>query len=277
MAIHKWQQLTTVNFKQLDPNNTVVLLPLGATEQHGPHLPVGADNMLASAVLRHTLELVTDLELLVLPTLWCTKSNEHMSFPGTLSLRSETMIAVIQDIAYSIARTGLRKLFLLNWHGGNTELLATVARDARLDHNLFVAVVDCLRLAAAVTPEAVGEDASFGLHAGRGETSIMLAAYPDSVRREGLREGRREGPEERGAEVGAESSSREDGWRQLLDRFDDAVSIGWKTSDLSRDGVVGNLEGASEEEGRRYLRLISEKVADALRVIAAFDDSPEGP
>lgn len=270
MAIREWQQLTTVDFKQLDPNRTVVLLPLGATEQHGPHLPVGADDMLASAVLRYTLELVADLELLVLPTLWCTKSNEHMAFPGTLSLRSETMIAVIQDIAYSIARTGLRKLFLLNWHGGNTELLATVARDARLDHNLFVAVVDALRLADDVTSAAAGEDASFGLHAGRGETSIMLAAYPDSVRREGL--------EERGTEVGAaEPSSAEEAWRQLLDRFGDAVSIGWKTSDLSRDGVVGNLEGASEEEGHRYLRLISEKVADALRVIAAFDDSPETP
>ena len=259
MAIRKWHQLTTIDFGQLDRERTVVLLPLGATEQHGPHLPVGTDDMLVAAVLRLTLKLVTDLELLVLPTLWCTKSNEHIEFPGTLTLRSDTMIAVVQDMARSIADTGLRKLVLLNWHGGNTELLATVARDVRLDHNLFVAVVDGLQLAAAVAFEATGDDASFGLHAGRGETSMMLAAFPESVRQKALMQH-------------AEDAENED-FLQLMERLDDMVTIGWTMSDLSRDGVVGNPEGATEKEGRRYLRLITEKVAEALRAIAAFDDS----
>ncbi|MGA9411979.1 MAG: creatininase family protein [Roseobacter sp.] len=120
-----WEDLSAPQFRTLE-GPVVAVLPLGATEQHGPHLPVSVDSDLIEAVLARTV--VKDITVLVLPTLKITKSGEHDRHPGTLSLSGDTLVAVLRDIAASVAQAGIDRLCLFNGHGGNTALLETVVR-----------------------------------------------------------------------------------------------------------------------------------------------------
>jgi creatinine amidohydrolase len=115
-----WSQLSTRDFKTLDPAATLAVLPLGATEQHGPHLPLGVDSTLADGIVAAALPLLpADLPALFLPTQQIGLSPEHASFPGTLTLSSETLIRLWREIGAGVARAGVRKLVLFNAHGGH--------------------------------------------------------------------------------------------------------------------------------------------------------------
>ena len=127
-----WNDIAAPVFRDL-PDDLVVILPLGATEQHGPHLPLSVDSDLTCAVLDRMWPNLTPAQnVLALPVLSVTKSNEHNRHPGTLSLGAETFLAVLRDIGASVARTGVDRMVLLNGHGGNTAVLDVIARDLRL-------------------------------------------------------------------------------------------------------------------------------------------------
>lgn len=263
MTIHEWRHLTTTDFEQLDPSQMLVLLPLGAVEQHGPHLPVGTDDLLASRVLVEVIEQIDDLELLLLPSIWCTKSNEHLNFAGTLSLSTETLRSMLHDLGSSLSRSGFRKLVLMNWHGGNTDLLVTATRDIRERFSLFVFLIDGLRLAAELKDSAADEGADFDVHAGRGETSMMLAAFPELVRREWLGHvGDKENPGRLHATLGRSDFITIEGG---------SVYLGWEAEDLSLDGVIGDPQGANAAEGDRYIKQIAARMATILSEIASFE------
>jgi len=131
--LRHWQDLTSRQFEDLDPARTVAVLPIGATEQHGPHLPVGVDAMIAQAISAQAFaELPETVPALLLPTSRIGKSNEHIDFPGTLTFSAATLGAMWFEIGESVARAGLRKLVFVNSHGGQPQVMEIVARDLRV-------------------------------------------------------------------------------------------------------------------------------------------------
>ena len=168
-----WADLTSRQFMQLrdapDVGQLVAVLPVGATEQHGPHLPLSVDSDLVDAIVRHALpQLAADLPVLVLPTQRVGKSNEHGRFPGTLTLSAETLTRVWTDIGDGVAASGVRKLLIFNAHGGQVGMMDIVARDLRARHDLIVYSSNWydLPIPDAVMAPFGAAERGFGVHAG---------------------------------------------------------------------------------------------------------------
>ena len=129
-----------LNWKQVDAlprESTLLVLPTAAIEQHGHHLPLATDTLINNLLLGHALrKLPADLPVYALPPVHYGKSNEHIGFPGTLSLSSATFMAVLRDLGSSLSKAGFRKLVLYNTHGGNTSLIDVMARDLRAEFGL---------------------------------------------------------------------------------------------------------------------------------------------
>ncbi|MBV8964451.1 MAG: creatininase family protein, partial [Hyphomicrobiales bacterium] len=128
-----WTDLTTKEFEILDPGRTIAVLPIAAVEQHGPHLAVATDMAINQGMLDEMVKrLPPELSILILPIQAIGKSNEHLRSPGTLTLTAETALRVWIEIGESVARAGIRKLVLVNSHGGNSDLLGVVTRELRI-------------------------------------------------------------------------------------------------------------------------------------------------
>lgn len=262
MTVHMWNHLTTTDFHNLDYEQTLVLMPFGATEQHGPHLPVGTDYFLVEEVLRRLKPRIDDLEVIILPTLWCTKSNEHATFAGTLYLQAETMMAMIHDITAAISRSGFKRLVMMNWHGGNTDLLGTLARDIRQRHSLLTFIIDIVYIFMGPNSNQSDVFKNIDIHAGRYETGMMLAAYPHLVK---------PGPYENiGSDLARGRLADSFAGHELLIPEGGPVRLGWEITDLTADGVIGNPTGASAAEGEQDFGVMIERVEAMLREIARF-------
>src|SRR5512140_473424 len=180
-----WADLSTTDFAGLDPAGTVAVLPLGATEQHGPHLPLAVDQVLVDGVIAAAMpHLPAALPVLFLPTQPIGYSPEHSGFAGTLTVSAATLIAAWIELGECVARAGVRKLLLLNAHGGQVSLMDIVARELRGRCKMIV--YSCswwnLPLGESVTGLFSPEEHRFGVHAGEIETSMMLALRPQDVR-----------------------------------------------------------------------------------------------
>ena len=168
--------------------DSVVLLPVGAIEQHGPHLPLSVDAVIAEEVASALLTAVGDeVDLWLLPTLAVSKSNEHAWSPGTLWLSSETMLRVLDDIATCVATTPARRLVFLNAHGGNTSLLSVACRDIRVKHDLLTFLVHP-SLPPASGGTSTEEEFGMGIHGGLNETSVFAHLRPGEIGRASCRE-----------------------------------------------------------------------------------------
>ena len=176
-----WNELTTLDFAGLDPEKTIAVVPVAATEQHGPHLPVGVDTMIADGMIAAVLQrLPEDLSILVLPTQAIGKSNEHLRSPGTITLTAETAIRAWTEIGEAVHRAGIRKLVFINSHGGNVDVLSIVARDLRVRLQMLVVSAAWRRL--GIPPGLfTDQEAAVGIHAGDIETSLMLHFRPGLV------------------------------------------------------------------------------------------------
>lgn len=232
----------------LDGGRTLVVLPVAAVEQHGPHLPVYTDSIIGEALLGRALgSRPDDGRVWALPTLVYGKSNEHGGFPGTFSLTGETLGRMLRELARGVQASGIRRLLLLGSHGGNIEVLDMAARDIRdeLDLLCFSAHPFRFGLAAEVISDAEG---GLGLHGGEGETSILLAVCPELVN----------------------VDAYEPELPRRLSRFTykGAATVGWLTRDLSRSGTIGDPRGATAEKGEAILdreaRLVVELIEEAL-------------
>lgn len=245
-----WADLTAAEFRALDTARCIAVLPVGAIEQHGPHLPVSVDRDIVEAVIARCLPLLDEqLTVLFLPTLAVGKSNEHIAFPGTVSFSAETLIRAWMDIGGSVARAGIRKFVLLNGHGGNVSTMDIVARDLRVKHGMLTAACSWYQLGdgAALLDD---REQVHGIHAGQGETSIMLAArgeLVDMARAKNFR-------------------SRGEDWAGSYDTLGVGgrpVKLGWLIHDLNPEGACGNAAAATAELGEQLL-------AAAARGLAAF-------
>ena len=177
-----WQDLTTADFGRVDPERTIGLLPVAAVEQHGPHLPLATDALINEALVRAALERVPEAAtLLVLPAQNVGLSPEHTSFAGTLSIRDTTLLEAWTDLGRSVARTGVRKLVVLNTHGGQKTLVDLLA--VRLRSELGMLVVRATYFAFGALPGLFDPaEVVHDIHGGEVETSLLLHIRPDLVR-----------------------------------------------------------------------------------------------
>ena len=179
-----WTQLTTKEFETLDPGRTIAVLPVAAIEQHGPHLSVATDTAINQGMLDELVKrLPEDLSILILPIQPVGKSNEHIRSPGTLTLSSETALRLWIEIGKSVARARIRKLVIVNSHGGNSALLDVVTRELRVKCEMLAVHTSWSRFGKPEGMYSVAE-AVHGIHAGDVETSLMLHFRPDLVRKD---------------------------------------------------------------------------------------------
>lgn len=243
-------ELTYAEVAALEKVGGLVVLPLGSTEQHGPHLPLATDTLLASYLLDAALALLpAEAPVWRLPTLPYGKSNEHAGFAGTLTLSHHTLAGLLQDLAQGIAEAGFTRLAFFSGHGGNTPTLDVVARDVRASVGLHCFVIDPSIQFDAVTGLSERERA-LGYHAGQVETSLMLALAPRLVHME---RAVTEFPSLEPGSVGLAGLARK----------------AWLTSDISRSGVLGDATLADAAQGERMLREIAGSVAAALVAMVA--------
>jgi creatinine amidohydrolase len=251
-----WSQLTTRDFAALDVAATVAVLPLGATEQHGPHLPLGVDTVLADGIVAAALPLLpAELPVLFLPTQQIGLSPEHARFAGTLTLSAETVIRMWNEIGAGVARAGVKKLVLFNAHGGHVGAMDIVARELRAEHGLIVYSVSWfnLPLGDAGTQFDAGEH-RFGVHAGDIETSMMLALAPQQVR---MAEAKnfRSTSEQRAADYAILGNGK-------------SAKLGWAMEDYNPQGAAGNAAAATAARGQAVVDAAAEQLALLLAEVS---------
>jgi creatinine amidohydrolase len=256
MPAHSWLDLTTEDFRTRDMSQTIAVLPVAAVEQHGPHLPVGVDTYINEGYLARAMALVPeDLDVLYLPVQAVGKSNEHLVFPGTITLTADTAIRAWTEIGESILRAGCRKLVFVNSHGGNIAVIDIVARELRVNHGMLVVNAAWHRLGY---PEGLyGEhEARHGIHGGDAETSLMLAFRPATVKMEKARN------------FEPRTVDMERRFKHL--RAIHPVGFGWMSQDLSTDGAMGNASEARQEKGEASAEHGARAFIELLRDIDHF-------
>jgi creatinine amidohydrolase len=256
-----WADLTSRDFARLAASpqveQAVAVLPVAAIEQHGPHLPVSVDTTLVDGVIAASLpHLPAELPVLFLPTQPVGKSNEHIRFPGTLTLSAETLMRVWMEIGESVARAGFRKLVLFNSHGGQVSVMDIVARDLRTKCDLVVFSANwyTLPLGEQVMGQFTPEEHRFGIHAGDMETSMMLALRPQFVDMAQARD--------------FKSSSQERAARYPILGNGSSAKLGWQVQDYNPMGAAGNAAIATPEKGRAVIESAGRQLALLLQEVS---------
>jgi len=243
MTARDWADFRAAEFAGIDPEAVIAVLPTAAIEQHGPHLPVGTDTWIARGMLDLFRDRCpADLDVRVLPVQAVGKSNEHLFAAGTLTLSAETALRAWVEIGLSVARAGVRKIVIVNSHGGNLDLISILSRELRVRAGMLA--VKCQWSGFGAPAGLYGaREAAFGLHGGDMETSLMLAFRPGVV---DMGQARDFASSAEGAAISPVGP----------------VSYGWIASDLNPAGVVGNAAAARAEKGH----------ATAAHQVAGFID-----
>lgn len=248
-----------LNWKQVDAlprESTLLVLPSAAIEQHGPHLPLATDTLINNLLLGHALEkLPADMPVYALPPVCYGKSNEHIGFPGTLSVSASTFMAVLHDVGASIAAAGFKKLVLYNTHGGNTSLIDVMARDLRAEFGLRTFA---LHGSGGTSFEGLSkQERTYGFHAGEVETAFLLAGAPELVDRNSYT-----------VNYIADVNKPE-----LLRPENAPAVFSWLTRDIASSGVLGDPRPATAENGARWIADAAAHLAAALEAMFRFDPS----
>ncbi len=256
-----WADLTSRQFSQLaasaELEKAVAVLPVAATEQHGPHLPVSVDTTLIDGVVQAGLpHLPADLPVLFMPTQQIGLSPEHIRFPGTLTLSAQTLMAVWMELGACVARAGIKKLVLLNAHGGQVSVMDIVARDLRTAHDLIVyhACWYNLPLGDAVTGLFPPEEHRFGVHGGDMETSMMLALKPGLVDMAQARNFR--------------SASQDRSGKCPILGNGSSAKLGWQMQDYNPQGAAGNAAAATAAKGNALINSAGLQLARLLQEVS---------
>jgi creatinine amidohydrolase len=259
-----WADLATTDFAQMDRSRAIAVLPVAATEQHGPHLPLSVDTDLVDGVVQACLpHLPASLPALFLPAQALGFSPEHMAFAGTLTLKAETLIRLWTEIGESVAASGVNKLVLFNSHGGQVGLLDVVARDLRARLGMLVYSVSWFNL--PLTDEAGAdvnalfgpEEQRFGVHAGDVETSMMLALRPEQVRMAQAQD--------------FHSTSQDRAARFPILGNGKSAKLAWQMQDYNPHGAAGNAAAATAEKG---LVLVQAAGRSLARLLTEIDQLP---
>lgn len=260
-----WADLTTCDFAQLDLERTIAVLPVAATEQHGPHLPVSVDTVLVDGVVAASLpHLARDLNVLFLPTQAVGFSPEHDRFPGTLTLKSSTVIQLWTDIGESVAAAGIKKLVLFNSHGGQVSVMDIVARDLRSRLGMLVYSASWFNLPLAgdegqdLNAQFSAEEHRFGIHAGEVETAMMLALDASHV--------------DMALAQNFASTSQDRATKYSILGNGKSAKLGWQIQDYNLAGAVGNAAAATQAKGIALVQAAGRSLATLL---AELDQLPQ--
>ena len=248
--------LTWTEIEQMpDKENVVIIQPIGAIEQHGPHLPIAVDSAISLGVLGKALKkLDSDIPAYALPCLYYGKSNEHDGFPGTITLSATTLLSVIQEMAQSIYLAGFRKLVLMNSHGGQPQIMEIAARDLHQTHSDFaVFPLFTWRVPHTGGDLLTAKEKEYGIHAGDAETSIMLSLLPEQVK---MQDAVKEYPQNLPQD-------------SLLD-MEGKLPFAWLTRELSKSGVMGDATVATKDKGDRILESVAAGWVQVIKDIYRF-------
>jgi len=245
-----WADFTARDFAALDRGSLIAVLPVGATEQHGPHLPFSVDRAILDGIIAATVPLIPEsIPALFLPTIPVGKSNEHGAWPGTLTFSARTRMAMLMEVGECVAAADVRKLVILNSHGGQVAPLDIVARDLRVRHRMMTVAASWF---ARGMPEGLfpERELRFGIHAGDMETSVMLALPGDLVRMD------------RARDFHSTVEQIEGECRHL--GLSPAGKLGWVMQDLNADGACGNAAAATPEKGRAVVEHAARQLVSLL-------------
>ncbi|MED0715633.1 creatininase family protein [Aeribacillus composti] len=247
-------RLTSKEIAELPKQNALIILPVGAVEQHGPHLPVFTDSLIAEGILHSACKhLKEEDNIWILPPIAYSKSIEHLGYAGTISLSGSTLEAMIKDIAASLKKSGFRKFVLFNSHGGNHDLLNSVARDIRIETGLMTFRLNSYDF--NVSEDLIEEkEAAYGIHGGEIETSFILSFKTDWVKKELCPDEFIQFPESA---------------KHL--QLKGSHYVAWRMEDISKSGILGNAKKASKETGEIIANRLGEKLAVVLREMAEFE------
>jgi creatinine amidohydrolase len=252
------RRFSYLNWKQVEAlpkEKTLLVLPTAAIEQHGHHLPLATDTLINNLLLGKALvKLNKDASVYALEPVCYGKSNEHLGFPGTLSLSASTFMAVVRDLGASIAGSGFRRLALYNTHGGNASLVDILARDLRAEVGLRTFA---LYGSGGISFEGVDpQERAYGFHAGEIETAILLSAIPELV----------------------DTSAYTTNYiadihnpKPLLPE-NAAATFAWLTRDIAKSGVMGDPRPATSENGQRWIDAAATRIAALLEAMLAYED-----
>ena len=253
-ALPHWQSLTTRDIDDVVARDPVVILPLAAIEQHGPHLPLSTDLDIGLGLLTRAVgELPAGFPAFILPPQAVGTSEEHVGFAGTLSLAAEVLSSVIQQHGASLHACGVRRLVLSNRHGGNRHVIDDAALALRRRHRMLVVKANYFMFPRPTDVELPESEWRHGLHAGAIETAMMMHLRPELVRAP---------PERPGTSLGEELAMT---LRHLGP--EGVASFAWLAEDLDATGVAGDARLADAEKGRRlvahYGGILAEVIRDA--------------
>jgi creatinine amidohydrolase len=252
-----WQDLPWPAFRDL-PADTVAILPVAAIEQHGPHLPVSVDATINAGILARALEVLPpEVPALALPMQSVGLSVEHVRYPGTLTSTPETLIALWTEIGESVARAGVRKLVLLNSHGGQPQVVDIVCRRLRGSVGMFAVACHWSRLGRAPGLVLSEEEAQHGIHGGLVETALMLRLSPAHVEMSKAEDFR------------SAWLAKGNGFSALVP--EGAVGFGWETQDLHPAGALGDASAATAETGAMVLEHAAARLATLIAEVHRFD------
>jgi len=250
-AIH-WPDIAARNCEQW-----IAVLPLAATEQHGPHLPLGTDVMIAQAYLARVHELLPqNLPVTFLPLQPVGISTEHVDYPGTLTLPTDVALRSWMALGESVARAGLKKLIMVTSHGGNNAAMTLVAQELRATHGLLAVTTSWSRFGV---PDGLfdADELRHGVHGGAVETSIMLARFAEHVRKDKL------------ADFRPSSVAIEKDYRWLSTQR--PAPFAWQAQDLHPSGAIGNATKASADKVEQLLDHGAREFIALLQDVDKFD------
>lgn len=247
-----------LNWKQVEAlprDATLLILPTAAIEQHGHHLPLATDTLINNLLLGKALKkLPADLPIYALPPICYGKSNEHIGFPGTLSVSAATFMAVVRDLGASIAASGFKKLVLYNTHGGNSSLVDVMARDLRAEFGLRTFA---LFGSGGITFDGISDqEKAYGFHAGEVETAFLLSATPELVDTTAYT-----------VNYIADIEKPE-----LLRPENAPATFAWLTRDIASSGVMGDPRPATAENGARWVDMAATRIAAALEAMVRYEN-----
>ena len=243
---YEWARLRADELCKYAQDDTVVILPVAALEQHGPHLPVMVDSRLAEEVSKRTASLgrAKGIPIITLPVVWHGLSEHHMPFGGTVTLTSNTFFLIVRDLIKSISRHGFSKFLILNGHGGNITAAEVCAQDISMELSLPI-VAATYWLEAADRFAKILETQTNVMHACEAETSMMMALEPNLVVDSLLNEAK--GPMKLDFLNAGKGSYR---WRSL--------------THVTSNGVIGDPSHSSSAKGEQLLREASQAIFELI-------------
>lgn len=259
--IRNYRDLTRLEMEQVDRANTVVMIPVGALEQHGNQAPLGTDDIIAEAMLEYLKEeLPEDYPMLFFPVIPVGLSTEHKNFCGSITFKPDTYYHMLHDICESLHHHGFKKVAFLVCHGGNAPIIQVLSRELRSEYGMSAFILSSGAFSHPDVKATISEGNIWDFHGGEMETSMVMAVHPECVKLDTAVAGVPEAFVKNKALLPYGSVSI--GW----------VSEDWKDAEGNPIGIGGDPAGATAEKGEIILRTSAKQLVPGLMEILEWND-----